>query len=59
MQRGISMIGRRPGGGLKNMEPVVVRLYPDEIEALKGRVPANTSMSAYIRKIILDHLKEG
>jgi len=52
------MAGRRPGGGLKTMEPVVVRLYSDEIEALKSRVPPKTSMSAYIRKIILDHLKE-
>jgi hypothetical protein len=51
------MVNRRPKGGLKNMEPVVVRLYSDEIEALKSRVPSNTSMSAYIRKIILKHLE--
>ncbi|AAB84973.1 MULTISPECIES: hypothetical protein [Methanothermobacter] len=52
------MVGRRPGGGLKDTKPVVVRLYPDEIEALKSRVPANTSMSAYIRRIILNHLED-
>jgi len=52
------MVGRRPGGGLKSTKPVVVRLYPDEIEALKSRVPPKTTMSSYIRKIILDHLKE-
>lgn len=52
------MVGRRPGGGLKDMKPVVVRLYSDEIEALKSRVPPKTSMSAYIRKIILKHLEE-
>jgi len=52
------MAGRRPGGGLKDTKPVVVRLYSDEIEALKSRVPPNTSMSAYIRRIILEHLKD-
>lgn len=53
------MVGRRLGGGLKDTKPVVVRLYSDEIEALKSRVPPKTSMSAYIRKIILNHLEEG
>jgi len=58
MQRGISMVDRRPKGRLKDTKPVVVRLYSDEIEALKSRVPPKTSMSAYIRSIILEHLKE-
>jgi len=51
------MVNRRPKGGLKNMESVVVRLYSDEIEALKSRVLPKTTMSAYIRKIILKHLE--
>lgn len=52
------MAGRRPGGGFKSTKPVVVRLYPDEVEALKRRVPARSAMSNYIRKIILDHLEK-
>lgn len=52
------LAGRRPGGGFKSTKPVVVRLYPDEVEALKRRVPARSTMSNYIRKIILDHLEK-
>ncbi|MBC7118919.1 MAG: hypothetical protein H5T36_00545 [Methanobacteriaceae archaeon] len=51
------MVNRRLKGGLKNMETVVVRLYSDEIETLKSRVPPKTSMSAYIRKIIPKRLE--
>jgi len=50
--RGVILAGRRPGGGFKSTKPVVVRLYPDEVEALKRRVPARSTMSNYIRKII-------
>jgi len=52
------MAGSRPGGGLRTTMPVVVRLYPDEVEALKSRVPPRTTLSNYIRRIILDHLEE-
>ncbi len=52
------MTGSRPGGGFKSTKPVVVRLYPDEVEALKRRVPPRSTMSNYIRKIILDHLEK-
>ncbi len=51
------MAGSRPGGGLKSTKPVVVRLYPDEVEALKRRVPPRSTLSNYIRKIILDYLE--